>query len=86
MRVTLEDIKNRVDTIEYLHPETCPRMTLAIVTMDNGFVISGVSVAADMAHFDEGIGKEMAYDDAIKKMWPMESYLRFEDRMRGEPA
>jgi hypothetical protein len=39
-----------------------------------------------MAHFDEGIGKEMAYDDAVKNMWPMESYLRFENRSREQAA
>jgi hypothetical protein len=86
MRVTLEDIKNRIASVEYLHPDSCRRMTLCVLTMDNGFAVCGMSVAADMAHFDEGIGKEMAYDDAVNNMWPMEFYLRFEAKMTEQAA
>jgi len=77
-RVTIEEIEEKVANVEYIFPESCPRMTLCVLTMQNGFSISGQAVAADIENFNENLGREMSRKDALTKMWPIESYLRFE--------
>ena len=43
--------------------------------LDNGFVVTGTSACIDPAIFDEVTGKQIAYDNAIDKMWQLEGYL-----------
>lgn len=50
-------------------------MTLAFVTMQNGFVLVGKSAPAHAENYDEAKGKAFAYEDAIRQLWPMEGYL-----------
>lgn len=50
-------------------------MTLAFVTMHNGFVVVGKSAPASPENFDEEKGKLFAYEDAIRQLWPLEGYL-----------
>ena len=70
--VTLDSIKAKVKSCEY-HVEST--LTIAIVTMENGYTVTGQSACADPANFDAALGKKIAYDDAIKKVWPLEGYL-----------
>lgn len=74
-RVTLDDIMAKVRTIEYLHPELAPHVTIACVQMRNGFVLIGKSAPADPANFDAKAGKQFAVDDALKQAWAFEGYL-----------
>lgn len=74
-RVSLESMKRRVANVEYIYPESIPHMTIAIVTLDNGYALQGMSAPADPANFNEERGKEFAYEDAMRKMWPLEAYV-----------
>lgn len=49
-------------------------LTLCIVTMENGFTVIGKSAPASPANFDPDKGKQFAYDDAIRQLWPLEGY------------
>ena len=70
--VTLDSIKAKVKDTQYFVEGV---LTIAICTMENGYVVTGQSACADPANFDQALGQKIAYDDAVKKMWPLEGYL-----------
>lgn len=74
-RVTLDSMKAKIKGVEFINPETIPHMTLAIVTLSNGFSLVGKSAPADPENFDVETGKKFAKEDAIRQMWPLEGYL-----------
>jgi hypothetical protein len=74
-RITLDHIKSRVEGVEYINPPSIPHMTIAIVVLDNGYAVVGKSTPADAANFDETLGKQFAYEDALRAVWPLEAYL-----------
>lgn len=78
-RVSLDSIKAKIDQVEYLHPETCPHMTIAVLVMDNGYAALGKSAPADPKNYDESLGQKFAYDDAVRKIWPLEGYRLCEE-------
>lgn len=73
-RVSLNSISDKIEAIEYLNPAICPHMTIALVRLKNGFVVIGESAPADPGNFDKDAGQNFAYDNAIKKIWPLEGY------------
>lgn len=74
-RVTIESLYEKIDTVEYYNPEAVPHMTIAIVVLKNGFVVTGESAPADPGNFDPELGKKLAHKAAVVKMWPLEGYL-----------
>ena len=73
-RVTLQSIHDKVDTVEYVNPALAPHFTLAIVKMKNGYVVTGQSAPADPANYDKELGEKFSFEDAIRKVWPLEGY------------
>jgi hypothetical protein len=49
-------------------------VTLCVLVLRNDFVIIGKSACVDSANYDEEIGQRLAYEDAVKQVWP---YLGF---------
>ena len=74
-RVTLDSIKAKRVSTQYVRPETTPHMTIAIVTMENGFVVIGKSAPADPGNYDAQLGEQFAEEDAIRQLWQLEGYL-----------
>lgn len=74
-RVTLDSIKAKVESVEYINPTSSPHVTLAFVKLKNGYSVQGISAPADPANFNEELGKNFAYEDALRKVWPLEGYL-----------
>jgi hypothetical protein len=74
-RVTLDSIKAKVKGIEFINPVSAAHVTLAFVTMNNGFTLVGKSAPADPANFDADKGKAFAYEDALRQAWAHEGYL-----------
>lgn len=50
-------------------------LTICVLDLANGFIVTGESACADAANFDEAIGQKIAYDNARNKIWPLEGYL-----------
>lgn len=85
-RVTLKGIQDRIESCVFInaaeaaglgprHPLAC--LTLALVTLDNGWTVVGKSACADPANFDPEKGKRFAIDDAIEQLWaPMAFELK----------
>jgi hypothetical protein len=89
-RVTLESMKARVveehfftagealDGILTDNATISPQLdvlTLCVLVLDNGWVLTGQSAPADPTNFDKEKGKTFAYEDALRKLWPLEGYL-----------
>ena len=74
-RVSLEAMKRRVTDVEYIRPHIIPHVTICIVVLDNGYALQGMSAPADPENFNEEKGREFAFEDAMRKMWPLEAYV-----------
>ncbi len=83
-RVSLDSIKAKIDGIQYVNPLSTPHMTVAIVTMENGFVVIGKSAPADPGNYDAMLGKTFAQEDAIRQIWQLEGYLLREELSTDE--
>lgn len=79
-RVTKESIEARIKSQEYhIHG----KVTIALLTMVNGYVVVGFSACVSPENFDAEIGRRLAYDDAFRQLWALEGYLLAE-RMLAE--
>lgn len=74
-RVSLESIEKKVASCEYINPKDCPQFTIAVVRLSNGYIVLGESAPADPESFNADLGRQFAYENAIRKIWPMEGYL-----------
>lgn len=52
-------------------PEGFDVLTLCFILMRNGFTIVGKSAPASPANFNLELGRKLAYDDAIRQLWPL---------------
>lgn len=50
-------------------------LTVCVLTLQNGFQVTGESAAASPTNFDAAIGKRIARDQARGKIWMLEGYL-----------
>ena len=57
----------------YVFPNTT--FTVCLLTLINGFNVSGESAAASIENFDVEIGRKIAKDNARNKIWALEGYL-----------
>lgn len=73
-RVTLDSIKDKIETVEYHRPEVAQHMTVAFVKLRNGYVVIGKWAPADPANFNEELGRTFAVEDAIRQVWSLEGY------------
>lgn len=49
-------------------------MTLCLVTMRNGFMVIGDSCPMSSENFDPELGKKLAYEKAIRQIWPLMAF------------
>ena len=78
-KVTAESIGRRIVSTEY-YRWPGKTLTLALITLDNGFTSLGQSACVDPANYDEAIGKKLARQDAFNQLWKLEGYLLAERR------
>lgn len=50
-------------------------LTICILTLWNGFTVTGESACASPENYDEEIGQKIAFENARQKIWPLEGYL-----------
>ena len=90
-RLTPEIIDSKIVGVEYiLTRDVCKRdngveifdaplplqtLTFCILTLENGFTVTGESACASPENFDAEIGKKIAYENAREKIWMLEGYL-----------
>lgn len=49
-------------------------LTFCVITLQNGFTVTGESACASPENFDAEIGKKIALENAKQKIWPLMGY------------
>jgi hypothetical protein len=49
-------------------------LTICILVMRNGFTVIGKSAPAAPENFNPELGCKLAYEDAVRQMWPLMGY------------
>lgn len=73
-RLTPDDI-DRAIVSEMYHVFPGTTLTIAALTLRNGYIVTGESAAASPENFDASIGRKIARENARNKIWGLEGYL-----------
>ena len=88
-RVTPQDIERAITSEHYftagqaVEQQTAPHeqiptslylLTFCVLTMRNGFTVIGESACASPENFDVQIGRAIARENAVQKIWPLLGY------------
>lgn len=71
-RVTPTDIEARIASTRFFVDGT---LTVCVLTMKNGFKLTGESACASVENFNQALGEKYAYQMAFNKAWAHEGYL-----------
>lgn len=65
--ISTDDISTIINTEHTL-------LTFCILTLHNGFTVTGESACASPENFDAEIGRKIARENAVNKVWPLMGY------------
>lgn len=54
--------------------EATDLLTICVLTLNNGFTVTGESACASPENFDAEIGRKIARQNAVDKIWPLMGY------------
>jgi len=57
-------------------------LTICLVVMHNGFTVIGKSAPASPENFNAELGRKLAYEDAVRQLWPLMGYA-LRDKLAG---
>lgn len=72
-RIAPNDIDNVIVGTEYHH--FAPTTTVCCLTLLNGFTVIGHSACVSPENYNEGLGREIAFDNARDQVGQLEGYL-----------
>lgn len=64
-----------VATIKNQEVQSLSLLTICVLVLENGFTVTGESACASPENFNEEIGRKIAYENAIDKVWLLEGYV-----------
>ena len=72
-RIRPQDLDDAIDPTVQVQYHVFPgsNTTVCLLTLKNGYTVTGESACVDPANFDEEIGREVAFKDARNKLWPL---------------
>ena len=73
LQVNFEDLENLGAQAEY-HRIDATTTVVCSLKLPSGFVILGQAACLNPENFDEEMGCELAYQDAMRKLWELEAY------------
>ena len=88
-RVTPQDIERAITSEHYFTagqaveqqtasheqiPTSLHLLTFCVLTLRNGFTVTGESACASPENFDVQIGRAIARENAVQKIWPLLGY------------
>ena len=72
---------NRAGTWQEISDEQCQKsagalslLTFCVIVLKNGFTVTGESACASPENFDEELGRKIARQNAVQKIWPLMGY------------
>lgn len=72
-RVTPDVIDATIEGEHYWTPDGTS-LTVCVLTLKNGFTVTGASACASPENFNVELGKKIARDNARQKIWALEGY------------
>jgi hypothetical protein len=66
--------------------ESLSNLSICILVLDNGFTVIGKSAPVNTENFNAELGLKLAYDDAIRQVWPLMGFAMCEDRLAQRRA
>lgn len=54
--------------------EAADLLTICVLTLKNGFTVTGESACVSPENFDAELGHKIARQNAVQKMWPLMGY------------
>lgn len=60
--------------VGYKYPGSLDLLTICVLTLQNGFTVTGESACASPENFDAEIGRKIARENALQKIWPLMGY------------
>jgi hypothetical protein len=70
----LKPHESPIDYYQEVHPAES-LLTFCILVLKNGFTVTGESACASPENFDAEIGRKIARENAVNKIWMLEGYL-----------
>jgi hypothetical protein len=77
-RITDAYIRSRITSVSYLNP--VGTLTVCVVLLDTGFVVTGESACVDPRNYREDMGHALAYEKAYNRLWELFGFLLAEAR------
>lgn len=62
------------DEIGRRQPDPLSLLTFCVIILRNGFTVTGESACASPENFDAEIGRKIARENAVQKIWPLMGY------------
>lgn len=72
-RLTPEMIQDTIFDTKFI--KATDVLTICVLTLRNGFTVTGESACASPENYDQEIGEKIAKENAIEKIWILEGYL-----------
>lgn len=70
-----EDEIGTMKEVEVIHVDpTLGLLTFCVLILRNGFTVTGESACASPENFDAEIGRKIARQNAVQKIWPLMGY------------
>lgn len=66
--------KHGVEVSELPESQALGLLTFCVLTLMNGFTVTGESACASPENFDAEIGRKIARQNAVAKIWPLMGY------------
>jgi hypothetical protein len=73
-RVTPNDIEANIAGEYFFTFDQLRLLTFCVLVLKNGFTVTGESACASPENFDAELGRKIARQNAIGKMWPLMGY------------
>lgn len=71
-RVTPEKLLAVIRDVQFLYVGL---LTICVITLKNGFTVTGQSACVSPENYRKHIGDKIAQDNAENEIWPLEGYL-----------
>lgn len=82
-RLLPEELPPSDHTITDAIREAAGLLTICLLVLKNGFTIIGKSAPASAANFDAELGMKLAYEDAVRQVWPFMGFA-LRDRLHRD--
>lgn len=66
-----------------IHHDSLGLLTICVLVLKNGFTVTGESACASPENFDAEVGRKIARQNAVQKVWPLMGYALKEKLANG---